>query len=67
MHEAFELSASIRGLRFREDMSRPEDGSINSMFIMTHKQMELVFADMAPLALGAFPMLIAEMKKLRKK
>ncbi len=67
LHEAFELAATMRGLRFREDDSNPDEGSDKTLFIMTHSQMEKVIADMSYLVLGAMPRLAVEESRAAKR
>jgi len=53
----------LRGLRFREDSSTPEDGSDHSIFVMTHQQMQDIFQDMGSVVSGVLPQLVHESTK----
>ena len=66
IHEAFEMAAVLRGLRYREDGSCMEEGSGHTIFIMTHEQMDKSIEDIAPVIADAMPPLAKAHRALHK-
>ena len=64
-HEAFEMAATLRRLRYHKDDNQSID-SDGSTFIMSHQEMQDTVEDIAPVIMTAMPFLRKEWLKLRK-
>ena len=66
IHEAFELAAVMRRLRYRSEDRNGQEGSAGTIFIMSHEDMEQAISDAATFCARAIPRAAAAWRKQNK-
>lgn len=64
LHEAFEASATLRGLRYKSEDYAGTEGSVGTTFVMTHDQFTQVMKEVAGFSALAIPKVASLHRKL---